>query len=66
MSVSDFRPKRAPQVSAKAKGSSVNERETYVPARDNPQLPRRPGSEVAYTLPSRIGNELVYPKGELK
>lgn len=36
--------------------------EIYNESKHNPKLPRRPGSEVAFRLPSLIAGERVYPR----
>lgn len=38
----------------------------YVPARDNPRTPPRPGSEDFLKYPSRMGSRLVYRDGRIE
>ena len=64
--MSDIGPRRAragnyATVEQKNLGAMTARR--YDPKRDNPDLPRRPGSLDALALPSLVGNTLHYPDG---
>ena len=61
--VDRFKKSRLPRLKAKAiTKPDGTDYEPYMPAKHNPTLPRRPGSEVAFTLPSIISGERVYPR----
>lgn len=60
-----YGPKKVhlPRLKAKAitKPEGTNY-ELYIPAKHTPTLPRRPGSDIAFTLPSLISGQRVYPR----
>ena len=61
--VDRFKKKRLPRLKGKAiTKPEGTDYELYVPTKHNPILPRRPGSEVAFTLPSLIAGQRVLPR----
>lgn len=61
--VDRFKKKRLPRLKSKTiTKPEGTDYEVYVPAKHNPTLPRRPGSEVAFTLPSIISGQRVSPR----